>query len=86
MLDGTEYFECACGSSEHTLRFILNKEDKEIYTDIYLNQWRPIYKRIWVGIKYIFGYKSKYGEWDSWILRPEDTKRLIALLNKLHKK
>jgi len=27
MLDGTHYFECACGSDEHTIRFTLDKED-----------------------------------------------------------
>ena len=76
MLDGTHYFECHCGSSEHTLRFVLDKEHKELYTDIYLNQWRPLWKRVWVGVKYIFGYKSKYGEWDCWTLRKEDAERL----------
>ncbi len=76
MLDGTHYFECRCGSSEHTLRFVLDKEDGELHTEVYLNQWRPLWKRVWVGIKYIFNYKSKYGHWDCWILTREDAKRL----------
>ncbi len=76
MLDGTHYFECRCGSTEHTIRFTLDKEDNELHTDIYLNQWRPLWKRIWVGIKYIFGYKCKYGDWDCWILNKDDAKRL----------
>ncbi len=35
MLDGTHYFECRCGGSEHTLRFILDKEEKELHTDLF---------------------------------------------------
>jgi len=81
MLDGTHYFECSCGSSEHTIRFILDKDENELYTEIYLNQWRPLWKRILVGIKYIFGYKCKYGEWDCWILNQDDVLRLKNMLD-----
>jgi len=78
MLDGTHYFECECGADEHTLRFVLDKgpEDPCVYTSIFLYQYRPWWKRIWVGIKYIFGYKSKYGHWGGWELQDEDVKRL----------
>jgi len=81
MLDGAHYFECKCGSTEHTLRFTFDKGNKELYTDIYLNQWRPLWKRILVGIKYIFGYKCKYGEWDCWVLNKADAKRLRDMCN-----
>jgi hypothetical protein len=82
MLDGTEYFDCICHSPEHTLRFVLDldTDDPIIYTEIFLNQYRPWYKRIWVAIKYIFGYKCKYGHWDSWELKIEDAKRLAQML------
>ena len=83
MLDGTHYFECSCGSTEHTIRFTIDKGDKELHTDIYLNQWRPFWKRVWVGIRYIFGYKCKYGEWDCWILNEDDTTRLRDMCNEL---
>ena len=83
MLDGSHYFECACGSSEHTLRFTLDKEDKEIYTDVYLNQYRAWYMRLLVGIKYIFGYKCKYGHWDNWILYEPDIIRLRNMCDEL---
>ena len=82
-LDGTHYFECACGSDEHTLRFILDKEEKKIYTTIFLNHYDQWYKRLWRGIKYIFGYKCKYGHWDVWTLRYEDIDRLKEVLNKI---
>lgn len=78
MLDGTNYFECGCGADEHTLRFTMDKgpEDPGIYTSIYLNQYRPWWVRVGGGLKYIFGYKCKYGHWDCWLMRDEDAKRL----------
>lgn len=79
MLDGTHFFECRCGSSEHTLRFVLDKdpEDPGIHTEIYLNQWQSWWKRAWIGMKYMLGYSCRYGHWDCWIeLSDEDAKRL----------
>jgi len=83
MFDGTEYFECSCYSDEHTLRFILDLEENELYTTIYLNQYNSFFKRVWIAIKYILGYKCKFGHWDCWILKLEDTKRMINMLQKI---
>jgi len=83
MLDGTEYFECACGGDEHTLRFIIDKEDKRLYTSVFLNDYQSIWKRVWIAIKYIFGYKCQYGHWDYWIMRYEDIPRMREMLDKM---
>jgi len=83
MLDGSHFFECICGADEHTLKFVLSMEEDypEIYTTIFLNQYRSFWKRLWVGIKYIFGYKCKYGHWDVWVLNPGDAERLKGILD-----
>jgi hypothetical protein len=83
MLDNSYFFECACGSDEHTLRFTLDKEDNLIYTSIFLNYPSSFLGRIWLALKYIFGYKCKCGHWDCWILRKEDAQRLKNMLNEL---
>lgn len=81
MLNGTYFFECDCGSDEHILRFTLDTHDEHvIYAHVFLNQHRNIFERIWIAIKYIFGYKCKYGHWDEWILREEDALRLKAMV------
>lgn len=85
MLDRTEFFECSCNNDEHTLRLVLDREENEIYASVFLNQYRSWYKKIWVGIRYIFGYKCKYGHWDVWTLKPEDAERLKSMLNELDK-
>jgi len=87
MLDGTEFFECVCGSSEHTLRIILDKSEHakewppEIFTELYLQQRRNIFKRFWIAIKYVFNYKCKYGHWDVFSLQIEDAKRLRGMID-----
>ena len=55
---------CSCHSPEHILVFNVNYEDKEVYTSVFLKQYRSFFQRVWVAVKYIFGYNSKYGHWD----------------------
>jgi hypothetical protein len=83
MLGGTYFFECQCGDDEHTLRFVLNKDDQEIYAHVYLNQYHNVFGRIWAALKYIFGYKCKYGHWGEWILREEDAQRLRGMVTEV---
>ncbi len=81
----SEYFECTCGTNEHTIRFQFDNydpNDVEFYMSVFLNQYRNFFGRLWVAFKYLFGYKCKYGHWDCTILRREDTDRLISLLRK----
>mgnify|MGYP001344531591 CR=1 FL=1 len=82
MLDGTYFFECQCGSDEHTLRFTYDKEEHEIYTSIFLCDWQRWYKRLWVALKYALGYKCKYGHWDNWIMEDKDVGRLKELIGR----
>ena len=84
MEDRIEYYECACFSTEHTLKFYLLDDPEigpELHTSIFLNQYHNIFGRIWIAIKYIFGYKCKYGHWDCWILQKEDAERLSVLMD-----
>ena len=82
MLDGSHYVECCCGSDEHTLRFILDAEAEEIYTSVFLNHWEPWYKRAWKAIKYVFGYKCKYGHFDCTIIDQRNLADLKLVIQK----
>ena len=81
----THFFECQCYSPEHILRFIYDEKNKELYTEIYLCQYRNVFKRIWVAARYIFGYKCKYGQWDCFLFKKEDIKKLQKLLKVINK-
>jgi hypothetical protein len=72
---------CGCSSSEHTLRFIYDKEDPDmIYTEVYLNQHNSILKRIWIAFKYVLGYTSKYGHFDCTLMDKNTAKKLHFFL------
>ncbi len=72
-------------ASEHTLKFVLDPVEGDIWTDIYLCQFRPWYKRVWVAIKYIFNIKPRTGAWDCTLLRQEEYSKLRNLLDKSEK-
>jgi hypothetical protein len=73
---------CDCGSLEHQIVIIEDPEDNWIYVQIHLRTYRSFLKRLRVGIKYAFGYKCRFGEFDSIIIRREDHQKLINLLEK----
>ena len=65
-----QVIDCACSSDEHIILFSKN-EDEDGYKCVYLSyhlQNDYWYKRIWKGIKYIFGFKSKYGDFGEVII------------------
>lgn len=78
----TEVFECECFSDEHQFNFILDKadDDSQLYLSAHLRSWESWWKRAWTGIKYTFGFTSKYGAWDCVILKQKDAERLSKLL------
>lgn len=83
-----QYYECACGSSEHVLRFVIDEdvEDPGMYMEVQLRQHRNWFHRIWVAVKYVFGYECKYGHWDCWLLDPRDTAGMIDLFQQHQKR
>ena len=61
----------------------------ELYASTFLSPPRNVFERIWIAIKYVFGYKSKYGHFDCFSMAPEDATRFVVLLKKyikLHNK
>ena len=68
MLDGSFFIECDCGSDEHTLRFILDKEDPCLYVNVYLDLYAGLFKRVWFALKYILKMDSKYGHFGSFTM------------------
>ena len=72
-----KYFECSCGSPEH--RLVITVEDNkefgdppEIYTETYVHNYRNFFKRCWVALKYVFGFKNKYGHFDCFTMQQRD--------------
>lgn len=77
----TEYFECACHDNEHLLIINYDPEYGDIWVDVHLKNY-PWYMRLWIAIKYIFGYKTKYGCFSTWMMNNKDAQKMIDLINK----
>lgn len=76
-------FECACRDIEHALIFDLDtsKEGFPLLSAfVYLWYGLPFWKRVRNAIKYIFGYKSKYGDFGEFLLNDGDEDDIITLL------
>ena len=70
-----ELIICSCHSPEHQMIFRTIDGDDDVYITIHLCKL-PFFKRLWHGVKYIFGYTSKYGDFDEIIISPEKVNKL----------
>jgi len=82
MKDKAEIMVCQCSSTEHQVVYYHNQSDNEVYMHIHLSS-RPWWKRIWPAVKYLFGHKSRYGNWDEFILGPEHVGQLRELADRI---
>ena len=78
-------FICDCEDIEHQMVISQDLDDKykEIYVSIHLSQYHNFFQRLWIGIKYVFGKKSRNGNWDVICL---DEKKIIKLKEILERK
>lgn len=60
---------CECNSTDHQLILVkfLEDEDDLVYVNVHLTTNRNFFQRLWYGLKYAFGYRSRYGDWDEFI-------------------
>lgn len=79
-----DLFICQCYNTEHQLIFSYFPEEKEdVYVSVHLIPEYRIWKRIWIAIKYIFGYKCKFGHFDEFIFKRTDADKLQSVVNYL---
>ena len=71
---------CNCNSLEHQLMFWWDNEDKKLYSYIHLKTDKNFFQRLWHGLKYTFGYKSRFGAWDEFIFSDETEESLLKYL------
>jgi hypothetical protein len=81
--DLTELFICACNDVEHQIIMRYNADWNEVYASIHLVPEYNIFKRIWKAIKYIFGYKCRYGNFEEFVFKAEDADKLQNIVDYL---
>ena len=81
------YYECQCHSEEH--RVVWWRDDGSdidwepmLGFSVFLGEYPGFWKRIWHAIKYVSGHKSIYGHFDCFLLKSEDTDKMIVMLQK----
>ena len=81
--DKREIFVCDCHSLEHIYAIWYEEDYNNLYIEPALSTPNNFFLRIWVAIKYIFGYKSVYGPFDSLIINADDIPRLQQYMDKV---
>jgi len=61
-------YTCACSSLEHM--FVVTEFDEDLFLEVHLRP-APFWRRVKRAIKYVFGYRCRYGSFDEIILTPE---------------
>jgi hypothetical protein len=82
---------CDCNSTEHQFIFLYEEDENNgekhpmCFVHTHLNK-RPFWERVKYGIKYIFGYRCRFGAFDEFILNPDDADKLQKLVDYLRTK
>ena len=65
------FIRCACHSPEHQIILAYDPDDQdwpELFLEVHLTTWHNPLRRFWVALRYLFGYRCAYGEWDEVVL------------------
>jgi len=88
-----EVLICDCNSDEHQYLIYYSEDefpDGQVIPTVYIHPhlitYKSFWKRVVYGIKYIFGYRTKYGSWDEFIINPKDADKLQEIVNYLKNK
>ena len=78
---------CQCNSEEHQFSFVWFEDEQgqgEVFMEIHLTP-NTFLGRLKNAIKYIFGHRSVYGDFDEVILKKEDVHKLEKVVEFLKK-
>lgn len=75
---------CECHNLEHQICVFKDEDDDVAYVSIHLVPG-TFFERLKNGIKYIFGHRSRYGDFDEFLFKKEHGDFLIDLGNFLNK-
>jgi len=78
-----ELLVCECSSLEHQI--IIYKEDDQVYAYFHLSNL-SFFRRIKYAIKYIFGYKCKYGAFEEFMFGEQHVESLKNIIKELENK
>ena len=86
-MEKKELLICECHSTDHQMIFLYDDEDidyKTVYIHTHLAK-KGFWERLKYGIKYIFGYQSRYGAFDEFIIDSKDIDKFQSVVDYLNK-
>jgi hypothetical protein len=79
----TIHLDCECHSPDHIVRYSFwdwgPDEMPDLFVEVQAGHYLPWYKRIWLGIKYMFGVPSL--SWHDAFIKAKDVDVLQKMLN-----
>lgn len=81
----TFWTDCECSCDEHSFRFCYvpnpwEDDPPELYINVYLTK-RGFFRRLWTALRYVFGYKCRYGHWDTGDINRKSVQELRGWLD-----
>jgi hypothetical protein len=82
------YFECDCSSDEHIFKLGWDVEDEAdwMWLHVRLRHHYSFWRRFNYAIKYLFGYKSKFGAFEEFLITKDDAKELSVIFKEYSEK
>lgn len=80
----TDIMICGCGDPAHHLLFTLDEDAPQVWLHYQL-LLEPWYKRIWYGVRYIFGHQSRYGAYGELVINESNVDKLQQIIEHVHK-
>ena len=76
-----KFIRCSCGSPEH--QFILTRwpEEDELSLEVHLVTWNNLLRRLWIAIRYVLGYRCRYGHWDEVLISKDKAQEMREFLD-----
>ena len=74
----TKFFSCECSSFDHL--FSITYDNEDCFICVHLSP-KSLFQRIIGATKYIFGFRSKYGDFEEIIIKKDDVQSIIDILH-----
>lgn len=86
-MENQEILICECHSTDHQILFMweydAELDDQMAFMHVHLSPNRGFWQRLWYGLQYAFGRKSRFGAFDEVILSPNDADKLQRVVKHL---
>jgi hypothetical protein len=75
---------CDCHSRDHQFYIWYDPDERPqcdwITFDMHLSTWCGFFRRLWIGLKYAFGFESKYGAWDEVLVDAASAREIVEFI------